>query len=251
MPYSFTRPQEIHLQQSHYSKQATKSTESTELTDMIPAPAQLLQVLAASSNDMLDRFVVWESKTVPGTFGLYAKRRLRKGSYLGLYTGRVFPTLRKLLRKNPHTAYALERRSNKQREFVDGDYMLYPDAACILSLINGTRTVHRADALISMTGKIVVKSTITPGQEILLCYGDEYFRECVLPNGDKKIRFLSRAKRTLTFDELEGAKAWTDARSSASRRLTATTPSSQAAHEAQHTSEAGAQAGSEELAGAA
>lgn len=193
---------------------------------MIPVPAQLLQVLAASPRDLLDRVVVWESKTVPGTFGLYARRLLRKGSYLGVYTGCVFPTLRKLLSRNPYTMYALERTVSARREFVDGDYMLYPDKASILSLVNGTSTAHRANALITASGKIVVKAAIPPGQEILLCYGNEYFKECLAAK--EKIKHLSKARRTLTPEELRAASEWTEARSSSAGQGEGATSSMQA-----------------------
>jgi hypothetical protein len=155
-------------------------------------------------NSKMDMFVVWESKLVPTTLGVFANTGIKKGMVIGKYTGRAFPTMEQLLAENPHSAYALEVNS---KTFLDGDYTLYPEASSFLSLVNGTRVLRDCNTCFNTKGEIIACRNIFAGDELVCYYGRDYFRcyDCV-----RSVKKAGGWKALRLSDlEFERASRWT------------------------------------------
>lgn len=155
--------------------------------------------------------VIWESKLVPNTLGVFARLSIQKGDIIGTYTGREFPTMRQLLSKNPGSEYALQVKKKSPRRrtvYVDGDYRVYPEQSCSLSLINGTLRYLDGNAFFRTNATLVARRLIRAGEEVVSYYGSDYFNTYTSVSTVRK-RGGWRSVR-LTDDELHRAQRWND-----------------------------------------
>ena len=119
--------------------------------------------------------------TVPGGgSGVYAARDISKGSHLGYYCGRVFWTypqtnkrdwayMMAVSRRPPWIPRAVWMARHKGPAYVDGTNML--------SRVNCCRGGYVQNVDFTASGRFVTVADIKAGDELFICYGDEYWAD--------------------------------------------------------------------------
>ena len=122
-----------------------------------------------------------QPSTVPGAgVGVFAARDIPQGSHLGYYCGRVFWTYPK--RNKRGWAYVMEvsRRPpwiprETWRARRQAGTPPYVDGKGTLSLVNCCRGGRTQNADFSASGRFFTLCDVKAGEELFLCYGDDYW----------------------------------------------------------------------------